>query len=387
MMPVFMNLRSNKFNSVGKKLVTAFSFVCLILPIVSIAGPGSTGGADLSIYDANLSLDLRNEMNQKILDLVLQQAKKLGHRIADPKFKTDLIEMLSNEAFINSLPGKTKSTVTALIEQGLFEDITNTTYNYQPDKKCFVSAGNEKFLTTRNNIKADPICVDPVKFFLDFYKERKVFAINDRGNIVQEKFYVIPDWIVFGLFIHDHARHFGVLDEDHSLVRALSRAHYNFPKAKVMQSKDMSRVLVSGQVATGDLRLVLLDVELKQGNLFTHHTSLEFKYSYYKAMQYGLVPSNLTESSYSFAIYLDDILTAQYEKGMKYKDASLIFKTSTVLTSFKPRPIVDFSKDQKKEYVDGFRIEFLKIWPNFNGEITFKDLVYSMSIYDTDYSP
>lgn len=208
-------------------------------------GPSDRGGGDKKLFDIALSIakdqdlesDVRDEVYKRFNDDQTFLVGLAKRKIESGKLKKHFLTILRNPRFLAEMKNSTsKRILEKLLIEGLIADVEQSPYTVKSE--CIDDDGRSKFLTTENGTaSAQPenkeICVNPYQFY-SYYKPASSFLkLVDLGYTYKVEptntfFTYLPIWQLFGLFMHDHARHFGVRDENHSFAVEMARAAYTF---------------------------------------------------------------------------------------------------------------------------------------------------------------
>jgi len=167
--------RSTKFGMIG---------VLIFLNIISFAyasTDGSTGtrggGHPLTLKSRQIEMLIESKELKTKLKMFLENLQFSD--IRDPKFRSSIIKIYS----------------------GLFQDIESS--QYQNKNSCVDNEGRERGASTRNGIAGDEICFSPA------------FLASNQTTLSE----------LIGITVHEHARHLGFRDEDHSIASFFAKSY------------------------------------------------------------------------------------------------------------------------------------------------------------------
>lgn len=155
-------------------------------------------------------------------------AEDLQNQILTGRMKSFILQKIQDPGFLSFVSETEEGKILdILLKSGLIEDIKASKYTLQED--CRDEEGFPSFLSTVNGTSANPIiganiCVS-IDNFINQYMNNDIYYYNTR-----------PTWLYFGLFIHDHARHFGYRDDNHRLafkIASLFAKYYNLVDSKM----------------------------------------------------------------------------------------------------------------------------------------------------------
>lgn len=208
-------------------------------------GPSDRGGGDKKLFDIALGIakdkdletDIRDEIYKRFTEDQMFLAGLAKRKIESGKLKERFLSLLRNPRFIAEMRNsEAKRTLEKLLNDGLIEDVEQSPYTVKPE--CIDDDGRSKFLTTENGTASTrpenkEICINPHQFYTYYKPANSLLKLVDVGYTFKVEptntyFTYLPIWQLFGLFMHDHARHFGVKDENHSFAVELAKAAYTF---------------------------------------------------------------------------------------------------------------------------------------------------------------
>lgn len=197
----------------------------LLTPLTGFGGEGTAGGgggnnATMMAYYLNSvesQSDSLLDLERGVVSATLREATEGGW------LKRIFLRTIQNSQFQSYIKDpKARATFLRMIQDGLQRDIVKSQYILTDG--CFDEKNQRVALSTRNGSAKNPligenICFDPDRFSESYIRE----------HIPGVEYHIFPVWQVFGLFMHDHARHFGVTDDaNHSFAYNLSRAFFDF---------------------------------------------------------------------------------------------------------------------------------------------------------------
>lgn len=192
----------------------------------AIAGEGtnSGGGGDYGDLDNFYGTARQQNLEKKRKESIQIVKQKMDKSIQSGWLKKLFLKTVKMPNFSEYIADESaRTTFNAMMSKGLISDIEATPYLLQ--SSCIEDTTQRRVtLTTKNGTAAkltigSPICVDSARF--------SELYLKDKSEL--HRVFEFPVWLMFGLFMHDHARHFGFTeDSSHEFAYQLARAYFNF---------------------------------------------------------------------------------------------------------------------------------------------------------------
>lgn len=285
-------------------------------------GGDISGGGDPNIIWQREQAEARRKTQERRARQVQSRTNLITQLIQTGELKNRLIY------FVKSAQSSVEKSTTllSLIEKGLLADIEQSPYTVQ--SSCFAQiAGQsrEVSLATRNGSSENPAIGSPICVSV------RHLAENISSEEIEFSLFYAK---LIGIFLHDHARHFGLMDEDHSFAQAMSDMYQKTSQIFYIGYPDttlMEYVVPSTGLSSAEAHLQLqrnrtsvvgqIQANMIKSNECTNENSLQLARASYGVMEevfFEPILATLSERT----IYFNQDSTNLIDDGYRYIYAS-----------------------------------------------------------------
>lgn len=324
-----------------RKIISLTFFLCFSTAWASSQGGDISGGGDPNIIWQREQAEARQSAQARRARQIQYRINLINRLISTGELKNRLIH------FVKSAPHLTEKSKTLLNlkEKGLLEDIERSPYSTQASCRADIAGqSREVSLATRNGSADSPAIGSPICVSVRHLAEN-----ISTEEIDFSEFYAK----IIGIFLHDHARHFGLMDEDHRFAEAMTDLYKSTTQLIYIGHPDTTlneyvvpAALDGSAGATHEAHLQLLRqrtspsgtlrVEMNKTSQCTENQSIVLARGSYGAAE-EIVFQPLINSARDSLIYLNQSGVNLIDDGSRYiyagyRDPS----TTTLLTALSP---------------------------------------------------